>query len=170
MGKILLYSAGRACQSFLSNTGAVNNELTVHPYKDINGAQYTGLYWADNNNVYFVNASIYNGVTGYISADTEQDFSLDLSDAKSYETRDFQNISYSRSSSNQTGGKIYTIQATNNGSEAITVCSLKFRKNIKRKTNSGATDTDCVLWGYFLDAPVTIGVGETKTFAINIDS
>ena len=167
MGTIKLYKPGRACQSYLGNTAGSsgNSTLETHPFKALDGTEYNVLYWSTNAAGYIKNALIYDSLIGYVSADSENDFSLDH-----YTTREISNISYSRTSSNQIGGKIYTIQATNNGAEDVTVGSIKFTKEIGSKNNSGMYNINCLLMAYFLDSPVTIPAGGVKTFVVNFDS
>lgn len=186
MGKILLYRAGRAAISLLSTpSGSIGSggKRNVNTWKDENGDEYSTWYFdtssstTNGNIIYYM--SIFNGggstggqstnpdLKGYASADTEEDFSLDH-----YTTREIANLTYSRNESPQTAGRIITTQVTNNGSEAVTVNSLKFVKKVKAypSGSSSASDKNALLWGYFLDSPVTIGVGETKTFALNFDT
>ncbi len=175
MGKILLYRPGRACVAgqlnVLDEWGQTGGGRYVHPYKGITGTEQTYLYIGTSSYAAecLNNLQLYANLTGYVSADTENDFSLDLSDEKSYAIRDVANIGYSRSSSVGRGYRIYTISATNNGSSEVTVNSIKFVKSIMYWGGS-SSKMDCLVLGYFLDSPVTIGVGETKTFAINLDS
>ena len=168
MGKILLYPAGRACMSILCNPalyGTNNDRYHTHNYKIVSGAQKTGVQMDKMDNI-----QIYSGLTSYASADTEEDFSLDLSNAKSYEIRGISNLTYTRGETAQIGGRTLTLQVTNGGADSITVNSLKFSKVVYYSTDSGKGSGEALLWGYFLDSPVTIGVGETKTFAINLDT
>ena len=168
MGKILLYKGGLACQSLLGNTDSSaysNAAIYVHPFLTVDGTEISALVYSTSTGTWIQNVRMYDGLTGYVSADGENDFSL-----SHYTAREISDISYSNSSSNQTGGKIYTIQATNGGSSEVTVKSVKFVKSLKGKDSSGNINKDTLIMGYFFDSPVTIGVGETKTFVVNFDS
>ncbi len=164
MGKILLYKAGRACLALQSGASS------FHTFKDVNGDDCWGLVYdttqpATTLRKIVNDLKVYNDLTGYASEDTEEDFSLDH-----YSTREIANVSYSRTSATSTGGIVYTIQVTNDSSAEISVGSIKFTKTLDTANGGSLATSTCLLWGYFLDTPVTIGVGETKTFAINLDS
>lgn len=167
MGKILLYKPGRACQALLAKpTQSGSYSALVHPFKAIDGTEKSALlYYSNNFSNSMENIQFYDGLTGYASADTENDFSLNH-----YTIRDIPGVTYSRTSSAQTGGKVYTIQVTNTGSEAITVGSIKFTKTIHAMAGESQSNLNCVILGYFFDEPVTIEAGTTKTFAVNFDS
>lgn len=167
MGKILLYGAGRACQAYSCEPTVQGEGYAVHPYKTIDGTSSSAVYWytysTTNYNYIMNNMKFYTGLTSYASADTESDFSLDH-----YTTREISGLSYSRSTSTQTAGRIYTCQVTNNNAEDITVGSIKFTKDVYYQS-SGSSKKNCLILGYFFDSPVTIPAGGVKTFVVNFD-
>lgn len=166
MGKLMLYGAGRACQS-LACLSPGSNGTNVTAFKDKDGNSRNALAYGTgtNSTQYNKNTGYFRDLTGYISADTIEDF--DLTD---YTTNAIANVSSSSSSAQSgTNGRIYTITATNNNTEAIIVASIKFTKTIAYFYSNSFGDCTALICGYFLDTPVTIEAGATKTFAVNID-
>ena len=168
MGKILLYKAGKAVMAYLCAPTTSSLQSSVKPFKLLDGTEVDYLFYGtgggDDGNLVGKNARLFNDCTVYASEDTENDFSLDH-----YTTREISNLSYSRTSSAQLAGRIYTIQITNNGASSVDVGSLKFTK-VLRQTRNANYSAGSLMFGYFFDAPVTIDAGETKTFAINFES
>lgn len=167
MGKLMLYGAGRACQIASSKgTDSGVTYATIHAYKDTSGNTYNTIGNSSGSNYSGTtcnNIQYLKDLTGHISADTLADFTLD-----DYNANALSDIGYTRTMATNTNGVIYTITATNNGASAVTVGSIKFAKNVYYKSNSSNV-CSCLIAGYFLDTPVTIEAGATKTFAVNID-
>lgn len=163
MGKLMLYSAGRAMlsQCCHATSDAYGDTPT---YKTLDGQSYSKLGYAKTAAQAVKVYGFCQSLTGYVSADTVEDFSLDH-----YTTRELANISYSRTEAGNVNGRAYTITATNNNASAVTVGSIKFTKTINYATSGAAGDKVALISGYFLDTPVTIEAGATKTFAVNID-
>ena len=170
MGKLMLYGAGRACQIITckdNDSGVVY--MTVPTFKDTSGTDRNTISKTTSSSYvsnFKENASLFMNLTGYISTDTIDDFTLDTSKTKAYQTNAIADISYTRSSAVSTNGRTYTITATNDGASAVSVSSIKFTKTVWYNNNTSST---CLTVGYFLDTPVTIEAGATKTFAVNID-
>ena len=171
MGKIKLYKAGLACQALQTNPSdaSVANFKATHDFKDTSGNTCNGLMWNTTGTNQLINSAkalqYYSDLTGYVSADTETDFSLDH-----YARREISNITYTRSNTAQTGGRIYTLQITNGNSAEISVGSIKFEKMIFALKSGSSSSVTCLIFGYFFDTPVTIPAGGTKTFVVNFDS
>lgn len=173
MGKIMLYKAGRMCQSLSVITPASTNSrfyIDTNSYKATDGTTLTGIICTTYANATVAvstvnNMSLFRSITGYVSPDTVSDF-----DASDYTTNEISNISYTRTESVSKNGRILNISATNNGASAVSVGSIKFTKSlVVRDTDGHDGNYTCLICGYFLDTPVTIEAGATKTFAVNID-
>lgn len=164
MSKILLYTAGKACVAMQCIPTTATDGYQVNAYKDINGNSYNTIYFytysTSNYNNIMKGMQFYANLTGYCSADTEDDFSLDH-----YTTREIADLTYERTVTAQRGGRTYTIKVTNNGDSDVSVGSMKFTKAIYAPAES-AGDKTCLILGVFFDSPVTISAGETKLFAI----
>lgn len=176
MGKLLLYGAGRAIQSYACGLPSTTGGYQTNSYKDTSGNSYSSIWiWIKSYNTSSATNTAnkvieqlkwLDGLTGACSADTEADF--DLVD---YTTNAIADVSVSQSNLATVNGRIYTVTATNNGASDVSVGSIKFTKGIYApagETDSPTAQT-CLICGYFLDNPVTLGVGETKTFAVNFD-
>lgn len=167
MGKVLLYGAGKACLAMQCAPTTETDGYSTNPFKVLNGTQYNSMYYytysTSNYQSMMPSFQIYNGLTGYASADTEDDFSLEH-----YTTREISNVSYVRTATAERGGRVYSIRVTNNNSESVSVGSIKFTKSIACPAKS-STGKDALILGYFFDSAVTINPGESKTFAIEFN-
>lgn len=168
MGKILLYSAGRACQSLSSNILVPSGVATasVQGFLDTSGNTKTELYISAGSNyasATITNLRFMNGLTSYVSNDKDTDF-----DISHYTTRELSDITYnSRASTSSVSGCIYTVSVTNTSSESQEINSIKFTKRLY--SSSTSSSITCLILGYFFDSAVTLASGETKTFAVNLD-
>ena len=170
MGKLMLYGAGRSLQCLHLNLdyNIANNKSSVPSFKTTNGSSYSAIYnfkTSSNSNVFDKSKKVlylFDGWKGSISSDNLENF-----DVQQYAPNSLSNINYSRSNSVTISNRIYTINATNNNTNSIIVNSIQFTKTLVL-WDGGAEQTVLVA-GYFLDEPVTIEAGKTKTFAVNID-
>ena len=171
MSKIILYNAGRVAQSLTTtnqNNGNSAQPISTANFKDTSNTSHTTLFFSEYTTTLGVssllNISLFNDITGYVSADELADFNV-----SDYTTNEISDITYTRAKSLSINGAIYTITATNNGASDVDVGSIKFTKNLYGTSGGPSVPWTCLVFGYFLDNPVTIGVGETKTFAVNFD-
>ena len=65
---------------------------------------------------------------------------------------------------------VYTITLNNSTNSDVTVNCIKFKKNSYIGTNGSGTGSakDVLMCGYYLDAPLTIAAGESKTIVIEM--
>ena len=139
---------------------------TVPEYKATNGTSYTKLYlgYADSGSALksVSNLQPYRLLTAYASAEVETNFDIDEYASPSSELSD---LTIVKTETSTTYGNSYILEITNNGSAAATVNSFKFIRTLY--TTGQNVSAECLMFVVYLDSPLTIAVGATKTVTVN---
>lgn len=163
--KIKYYKPAIASMSLgCKNLVSTNQATTVGAYQSVEGTSYSTLNLSRYSSDYYApsvnNLSTYKGYTAYASSEVETNFDID-----DYATpSDFTDLTINKTETITLYGISYILEITNNGSEAVTVNSFKFTKNLYP---SGSQAKTCLMSVVYLDSPVTIAVGATKTVTVN---
>ena len=172
MGTLKKFRAGLSNESMILiplDMSKVNEFSTtdypVPTFKDTNGNSFSNIRLYGYTSGYVSHAveamSPYSFITPFATADLLEDY-----DVEDYEVTSVATItsnSMARTVTGNTVTKTHTLTISNTGSSAVTVGCIKF----KRKVIVGNDNVkQCLVLGYYLDTPLSIGAGETKTLTI----
>lgn len=130
-------------------------------YVGIDGVTYRGVAWDSGGNAAFKGTNPLIDIVIYPSSDTVADYNS----AQTALTNVVGTYSQTLAFDLTTASANYTITVTS--ATAITINSVHITKKLKLSNGSAWVDNKEILFlTIYLDTPITIGAGETKSFTI----
>lgn len=168
MGKLRFYQPFFSLIAGLITTDAYSGSaVTVPTYKDTSGTEHTTLYLGASpsyNDELKSMVHFFQGMTAYATADLSDNYSISDYSAQNIENSSVNIQQIFRLTAYSTG-QVVTI--TNNSEEQKNVNCIKFVKNLYYNYST-TRKSPCLICGYYLDTPLTLAAGESKTITIEM--
>lgn len=174
MGTMKKYIAASSFESAQLCMGADTTSVSIIPFKTITGTDINSTYYYGSNacsNAYVLTMNNMNlrNLIPVATADEINNYDVNDYLATSVATL---NYTTQRIVQSDMCRLVYVITLTNNDTMDKTINCIKFTKRFVKTYASGnctANYDNALCYGYFLDEPVTLAAGESKSLSISFE-